>query len=222
MKDNKNKGFSLVELLIALVVSGIILSALLILVTQGVNSYNKQTAVSQIMNEIDLTLNQIGQEIMEADGLHVIRKDADTFDLYTDNVVDKSGGDQSLYKRPCGYKLEDKILYYYDLDGEKNEVAKYVEAFKVYIDRDSFTEGEGGTISKIDGNVRLVLEMTMNKQGNSRTVKKVIRTRNDISDALYVDVMSTFTDADGSEKEVVTTTKVNKGDSINLFYQYLN
>ncbi|RGZ68114.1 prepilin-type N-terminal cleavage/methylation domain-containing protein [Eubacterium sp. AM49-13BH] len=43
MKKN-NKGFSLVELMIALAISGIVMTALVLLVVQSVNGYGKQTA----------------------------------------------------------------------------------------------------------------------------------------------------------------------------------
>ena len=43
-----NKGFSLVELLIAIAISSIVLMALVMLITQAVRSYTKQTALAQI------------------------------------------------------------------------------------------------------------------------------------------------------------------------------
>jgi len=43
-----NKGFSLVELLIAIAISSIVLMALVMLITQAVRSYTKQTALAQM------------------------------------------------------------------------------------------------------------------------------------------------------------------------------
>ena len=45
-----NKGFSLVELLIAIAISSIVLMALVMLITQAVRSYTKQTALAQIQS----------------------------------------------------------------------------------------------------------------------------------------------------------------------------
>ena len=58
MKKN-NKGFSLVELMIALAISGIVMTALVLLVVQSVNCYGKQTALAQIQSDVDVSLNQI-------------------------------------------------------------------------------------------------------------------------------------------------------------------
>ena len=46
-----NKGFSLVELLIAIAISSIVLMALVMLITQAVRSYTKQTALAQIQSD---------------------------------------------------------------------------------------------------------------------------------------------------------------------------
>ena len=54
MKKN-NKGFSLVELMIALAISGIVMTALVLLVVQSVNGYGKQTALAQKIGEIGKT-----------------------------------------------------------------------------------------------------------------------------------------------------------------------
>lgn len=43
MDKNNNKGFSLVELLIALAVGGIVLSALTMLIQNSVHTFTKQT-----------------------------------------------------------------------------------------------------------------------------------------------------------------------------------
>ena len=60
MKKN-NKGFSLVELMIALAISGIVMTALVLLVVQSVNGYGKQTALAQIQSDVDVSLNQISK-----------------------------------------------------------------------------------------------------------------------------------------------------------------
>ena len=50
-----NKGFSLVELLIAIAISSIVLMALVMLITQAVRSYTKQTALAQIQSDADIS-----------------------------------------------------------------------------------------------------------------------------------------------------------------------
>ena len=59
-----NKGFSLVELLIAIAISSIVLMALVMLITQAVRSYTKQTALAQIQSDADISLNQMSKNIL--------------------------------------------------------------------------------------------------------------------------------------------------------------
>ena len=74
MKKN-NKGFSLVELMIALAISGIVMTALVLLVVQSVNGYGKQTALAQIQSDVDVSLNQISKNVLEADLIKLIKTD---------------------------------------------------------------------------------------------------------------------------------------------------
>ena len=68
MKED-NKGFSLVELLIAIAISGIVLTALVLLITQSVKSYGRQTALAQIKRVLSqvvhLMLNYIQHELLK-------------------------------------------------------------------------------------------------------------------------------------------------------------
>ena len=72
MKRN-NKGFSLVELLIAIAVSSIVLSALVTLIVQAVRSYSKQTALAQVQSDADISLNQISKNILEANEIQLVK-----------------------------------------------------------------------------------------------------------------------------------------------------
>ena len=70
MKRN-NKGFSLVELLIAIAVSSIVLSALVTLIVQAVRSYSKQTALAQVQSDADISLNQLSKNILETNEIQL-------------------------------------------------------------------------------------------------------------------------------------------------------
>ena len=221
---NKNKGFSLVELLIALTVSGIVLTALLVLITQSVQGYTKQTAISQLLNEAELTLNQISVEIMESDAIYISSNTDGEYGIYTDNVIDLSAGDPSKYKYPCGYILEDDILYYIDDLGGKSEVTDHVTGFKVYLDKDSFELDSDGGIDKIDKDTRIIVEITMKKFNYERTVRRTIRARNDISEVIWVDALSTAKkEVDGALVEYIVSTKtqLKKGINISAISEYV-
>ena len=68
-----NKGFSLVEMLIALTIGGIVLSALVVLIQSSVHNFTNQTAQAQLQSDADIALNQVENDIMEADMLIMYR-----------------------------------------------------------------------------------------------------------------------------------------------------
>lgn len=114
MKRN-NKGFSLVELLIAMAVSSIVLTALVLLVAQSVKSYSKQTSLAQIQSDADVVLNQISKSILEADCIYIDKTDS-YVKFYTKTVDDTS--DPSSPKHI-------KWGYYYD-KAEKNSTIQTI------------------------------------------------------------------------------------------------
>ena len=64
-----NKGISLVELLISLAVGAIVMSALTLLVSQGIKQYNKTTIMTQLQEDANIALNNISDSIMEGNYL---------------------------------------------------------------------------------------------------------------------------------------------------------
>ena len=110
MKED-NKGFSLVELLIAIAISGIVLTALVLLITQSVKSYGRQTALAQIQSDADISLNQIQKNVMEANEIKVKKsvKPSGSFDveLYTtrttEEQIDASGNKKTVTLSEWGY-----------------------------------------------------------------------------------------------------------------------
>lgn len=83
-----NKGFSLVELLIAIAISSIVLMALVMLITQAVRSYTKQTALAQIQSDADISLNQMSKNILEATEIKIEKLNGDVT-IYTNKVIEK-------------------------------------------------------------------------------------------------------------------------------------
>ena len=84
-----NKGFSLVELLIAIAISSIVLMALVMLITQAVRSYTKQTALAQIQSDADISLNQMSKNILEATEIKIEKLNGDVT-IYTNKVIEKN------------------------------------------------------------------------------------------------------------------------------------
>ncbi len=69
MKKKDNKGFSLVELLVAIAVSSIVISGLSYIIFTTLKLYNNNNANAEIQNESQTVLNLVTDSIMEAQGI---------------------------------------------------------------------------------------------------------------------------------------------------------
>lgn len=209
MKRN-NKGFSLVELLIAMAVSSIVLTALVLLVAQSVKSYSKQTSLAQIQSDADVVLNQISKSILEADIVY-IDKSSDYVKLYTKTVDDTSDPTSPKHIK-WGYyydKNEKKLYYTDDTLSKKSEACDYVEDFDVKLSKSNFTLKDGHIIEVLPTNPELQVSITLERMRSKRTVTREYMSRNKIGDNI------TLQKATGGEVTLKATGAVS-GDKSDL------
>lgn len=189
MKNN-NKGFSLVELLIAIAVSSIVLSALVMLITQSVKSYSKQTALAQIQSDADVTLNQISKNILEADIVALRRDGSGNLEFYTKK--DTSGAFYGYY-----YDKDKKMLYYTDnkdtsfSSKKMSVVCENVESFNVRIDAVNFQLKSDTTIEVLPKSPQLVVDIELKRMNQTRNVERTYVTRNEVGNNIYLPDTST-------------------------------
>lgn len=103
-----NKGFSLVEMLIALTIGGIVLSALVVLIQSSVLTSRSRQHRHSCKADADIALNQVENDIMEADMLiciEVLIRIVDTIIILLSILILISQGTMVIY----GIKL---IRYY--------------------------------------------------------------------------------------------------------------
>lgn len=209
MKRN-NKGFSLVELLIAMAVSSIVLTALVLLVAQSVKSYSKQTSLAQIQSDADVVLNQISKSILEADIVY-IDKSSDYVKLYTKTVDDTSDPTSPKHIK-WGYyydKNEKKLYYTDDMLSKKSEACDYVEDFDVKLSKSNFTLKDGHIIEVLPTNPELQVSITLERMRSKRTVTREYMSRNRIGENI------TLQKATGGEVTLKATGSV-AGDKSDL------
>lgn len=209
MKRN-NKGFSLVELLIAMAVSSIVLTALVLLVAQSVKSYSKQTSLAQIQSDADVVLNQISKSILEADIVY-IDKSSDYVKLYTKTVDDTSDPTSPKHIK-WGYyydKNEKKLYYTDDTFSKKSEACDYVEDFDVKLSKSNFTLKDGHIIEVLPTNPELQVSITLERMRSKRTVTREYMSRNRIGENI------TLQKATGGEVTLKATGSV-AGDKSDL------
>lgn len=209
MKRN-NKGFSLVELLIAMAVSSIVFTALVLLVAQSVKSYSKQTSLAQIQSDADVVLNQISKSILEADIVY-IDKSSDYVKLYTKTVDDTSDPTSPKHIK-WGYyydKNEKKLYYTDDTLSKKSEACNYVEDFDVKLSKSNFTLKDGHIIEVLPMNPELQVSITLERMKSKRTVTREYMSRNKIGENI------TLQKATGGEVTLKATGSV-AGDKSDL------
>lgn len=152
-----NKGFSLIELLVAMAIGSIVLSAVLLLLTQGLKGYTKQTLTSQLEDEANLALNQISDAIMEADCIKV-SSDTGNYSLVTKDST-------TTYE----YNATDHKVYLTTIPGASGSlVCSHVDEFEV----DAITTTNP---------VRIKVTLTLKAENVTRTVTRTTNVRNKIS-----------------------------------------
>ncbi len=192
MKED-NKGFSLVELLIAIAISGIVLTALVLLITQSVKSYGRQTALAQIQSDADISLNQIQKNVMEANEIKVKKsvKSSGSIDveLYTtrttEEQLDASGNKKTVTLSEWGYyyNSEKKELYYSDDTMNPDQmslVCDNVTEFDVHINEDGI-KWDNTKITSMVKRPQIIVSITISRMGRERTVVRQYSTRNTIN-----------------------------------------
>lgn len=95
-----NKGFSLVELLVALAVSSIVLTALGYMIITGLKLYGRNNAHVEVQSEAQTAMNLILDNIMEARGICIVNPaTGDNTDciLLGDIIVEDNMGNYDVY-----------------------------------------------------------------------------------------------------------------------------
>ena len=177
MKKN-NKGFSLVELMIALAISGIVMTALVLLVVQSVNGYGKQTALAQIQSDVDVSLNQISKNVLEADLIKLIKTDDGNIRCYL-----KKSDDANMWG--YYYNKAEKIVYYTNSDESEHvvmsELCDNVTDFDIRIDTSDYVfEKDGDTIKSLPKNPQVVVTLELKRLNHTRSVTRKFTSRNSI------------------------------------------
>lgn len=183
MKRFNNKGVSLVELLVAVAVGAIVLSALTMLVTQGTKSYKTQVATAQLQNDANITLNQLEEAVMEATQVTVeIETNADGTEIADSNTVYLKLSESVVYI----YDTSNKTLYLAkDKTSDKSVVCENVAGFNVKLAKSSFKTKDDGTgnmvVSDLSNPVRIQIDLVVAKDGQSRDASRYVSLRNILS-----------------------------------------
>ncbi len=192
-----NKGFSLVELLIAIAISSIVLMALVMLITQAVRSYTKQTALAQIQSDADISLNQMSKNILEATEIKIEKLNGDVT-IYTNKVVEKKNSTEVGIEWGYYYESATQQLWY--INSDKSEMSLVCDNVT------SFDELDTATIKSIDRNPQIVISLGLQRMNEKRVVSRTFSTRNQLNDNITLG--KSVTSVEGDKDDVVNTLKV--------------
>lgn len=207
-----NKGFSLVELLVALAISSIILTAVALLVTNGVSGYNKQTTMSELQDEANLTMNHIINAVMEADNIDLVQESSgpNTFAFITNDGNGKVAANKYMYDSAS------KTLYVGGLlDDFTNgsPLCVDVDSFKVQLTSNSLVynnvPGVGiATVTGVSDTVQFKVTLKLKVNNNEREIVRYVNVRNKMTEAT---LKSTSATTDGNLIGSVYDDLVSKG-----------
>ena len=170
--SKNNKGFTLVELLVAIAIGGLVLAALSMLVSQGVNNYRKQTVLAALQNDANITLNQISDNVMEADRLILVN---DSFGKTTYFQI----------KENVYYIYKDETIYQSTVaDISKGSIlCENVTEFDVrIIDTSLVTDKDSKMVEEINNPVQLRISLKVENMNEERAVNRSISMRNKLND----------------------------------------
>lgn len=182
-----NKGFSLIELVIAMGISSIVLLMVSIMLVRGTSIYREENDDVNMRNDYQLIRNQLDQAIMEAKSL-VIETQGNDIIIYTGDInVDREFTAASIStEKVITYDGETNSLYISSTyDAHKapgNVITDLINNFKIEVVNDTKTEIVDGTeISYYANPVRVNIELALKNEKSDITSEFTINLRNRLS-----------------------------------------
>ena len=182
-----NKGFSLIELVVAMGIGSIVLLMISVMLVRGTSIFREENNDVNTRNDYQLIRNQLDQAIMEAKSLVIETQGSDII-IYTGEIgVDREFTAANLStERVITYDRNTKSLYisstYDNHKAEGNIITDIVEDFKIEISNDTKTEVVDGVETSYYVNpVRVDIELKLKNEKSSIASAFTINFRNRIS-----------------------------------------
>lgn len=139
----KNKGFSLIELIVALAVGSIVLLMVGTMLVRGTSMFRTENDEVNMRNDYQIIRNQIDQVLMEAKML-IVEKQGNCLIIYTGQInpdTREFATTSKTTERIITYNSDNKMLYisgtYADHVSEGNVISTIVEDFDISLDESS-------------------------------------------------------------------------------------
>lgn len=138
----RNKGFSLVELVVAMGIGSLVLLMISIILVRGTNLFRAENNEVNMRNDYQIIRNQLDESIMEAkslviESIDIPDEDEDDIVIYT-GIIDTSIRERSFILD--GVQTTEKVIYYDASDNSIYISTSFVTLFDS-VDTGNFVEG---------------------------------------------------------------------------------
>ncbi len=189
---NNNKGFSLIELLVAIGVSGVVILMISFIMVQGTTLFKGENEVIDIQGEIQIVRNQITEALMGAKSVVVVEA-KDGVVIYTGEVDKESNRlkaetsgpsdtNEVTTERIITYVKATKSLYIsstkQDAVSEGSLVSNYVTDIKVEFNDDNAKKLDNGSIDYYRNPFSVNLTLTLEHGEQQSDLNIDVRVRN--------------------------------------------
>lgn len=188
-KKHNNKGFTLIEVLVALAVSSVVITIVIAFISQGSRFYKTQSNTINLQNELQETSNVITDALQEATYLKITSNN-NALSVYTGSYkivegkklfINEKGSSRYILRDGSGIYIYDKADTQYITDKDKPgyRYSNNIEAITVSINDKCKTKvGDSKVITQP---VMLDVYIKVTHNDTSRFENKTITLRNKIS-----------------------------------------
>lgn len=188
-KKHNNKGFTLIEVLVALAVSSVVITIVIAFISQGSRFYKTQSNTINLQNELQETSNVITDALQEATYLKIASYN-NALSVYTGSYkivegkklfINEKGSSRYILRDGSGIYIYDKADTQYITDKDKPgyRYSNNIEAITVSINDKCKTKV--GNSKVITQPVMLDVYIKVTHNDTSRFENKTITLRNKIS-----------------------------------------
>lgn len=145
----KNKGFTLMELIVAMAIGSIVLLMVSVMLVRGTSLFRTENDEVNMRNDYQVVRNQIDQILMEAKTLIIENRENGDIVIYTGAVNEatrkfETAEDKRTTERVITYVDGDDSIYisseYSNENSEGNRICDIVDSFSISLDESSKRE----------------------------------------------------------------------------------
>ncbi len=174
VKLKKKKGLTLIELIVALAISGIVMAMLASIIVSCYKSYTKENTKAEIQNNAQMIMNKLGDAIMEAKIIEMDGTQLKTSEVKDGAFMDKVG-------KLISYEASSKKLYMASKPsmGSNKEAylfGSYIKSYSISLDESCKDKDDMSGLT-LNNPIKLNVSITIEMRGQSVSVEQAFVVR---------------------------------------------